>query len=307
MMDILVPKLIPVPANYHPYSYMKAIRKTRASLVARMVKNLPAVQETWVQSLGWEDPLEEGMTTHSSILAWRIPWTEELAGYNPCSRKESDTNERLSAAQGRQSKLNVYSLKQKLYLTTNNKDRRPQKEIQKHLKLSKKWGLPWWYSGWESTCQRRGHGSDPWSGKIPHALGQLSLFTTTTELRSPLLPPQAAATEACMPRGCSPWREATATRSLRMATKNGALPHHSNLREPTQSNENSVQTKNKLKKIFLRNEVIRRWSQLPLTPLSLDEDDRTFSNCQTVHKVTFTAQGCTTDDECSFKLCSFLN
>ena len=38
-----------------------------------MVKNLPAVQETWVQSLGWEDPLEEGMTTHSSILAWRIP------------------------------------------------------------------------------------------------------------------------------------------------------------------------------------------------------------------------------------------
>ena len=102
-------------------------------------------------------------------------------------------------------------------------------------------------------------------------------------------------------------REATATRSLRMATKNGALPHHSNLREPTQSNENSVQTKNKFKKNFLRNEVIRRWSQLPLTPLSLDEDDRTFSNCQTVHKVTFTAQGCTTDDDCSFKLCSFLN
>ena len=44
-----------------------------ASLVAQMVKNLPAMQETWVQSLGWEDPLEEGMVTHSSILAWRIP------------------------------------------------------------------------------------------------------------------------------------------------------------------------------------------------------------------------------------------
>ena len=43
-------------------------------------KNLPAVQETWVQSLGWEDPLEKGMTTHSSILAWRIPWTEEPGG-----------------------------------------------------------------------------------------------------------------------------------------------------------------------------------------------------------------------------------
>ena len=77
MMDILVPKLIPVPPNYHPYSYMKAIRKTRASLVARMVKTLLAMQETWVQSLGWEDPLEEGMAAHSSILAWRIPWTEK--------------------------------------------------------------------------------------------------------------------------------------------------------------------------------------------------------------------------------------
>ena len=49
----------------------------RTSLVAQMVKNLPAMQETWVRSLGWEDPLEEGMTTHSSILAWEIPWTED--------------------------------------------------------------------------------------------------------------------------------------------------------------------------------------------------------------------------------------
>ena len=47
---------------------------------AQMVKNLPAMQETWVQSLNWEDPLEEGMATHSSILAWRIPWTEEPGG-----------------------------------------------------------------------------------------------------------------------------------------------------------------------------------------------------------------------------------
>ena len=49
--------------------------------MAQRVKNLPATQETqetWVRSLGWEDPLEEGMATHSSILAWRIPWTEEL-------------------------------------------------------------------------------------------------------------------------------------------------------------------------------------------------------------------------------------
>ena len=47
------------------------------SLVVQIVKNPPAMREIWVQSLGWEDPLEEGMATHSSILAWRVPWTEE--------------------------------------------------------------------------------------------------------------------------------------------------------------------------------------------------------------------------------------
>ena len=52
----------------------------QGSLVAHMVKNLPAMQETWVQSLGQEDLLEEGIATHSSILAWRIPWTEEPGG-----------------------------------------------------------------------------------------------------------------------------------------------------------------------------------------------------------------------------------
>ena len=48
--------------------------------MAQLVKNLPAKQETWVQSLGWEDTLEKGMATHLSILAWRIPWTEEPGG-----------------------------------------------------------------------------------------------------------------------------------------------------------------------------------------------------------------------------------
>ena len=52
----------------------------RASLVAQMVKNLPAMWETQVRSLSWEDPLEKEMATHSSILAWRIPWTEEPGG-----------------------------------------------------------------------------------------------------------------------------------------------------------------------------------------------------------------------------------
>ena len=56
------------------------LHQANASLVAQMVKNLPSLQETWVQSLGWEDPLEKGMATHSSILAWRIPWTEEPGG-----------------------------------------------------------------------------------------------------------------------------------------------------------------------------------------------------------------------------------
>ena len=48
-----------------------------SQMVAHMINNLPAMQETWVQSLGQEDPLEKGMATHSSILVWRIPWTEE--------------------------------------------------------------------------------------------------------------------------------------------------------------------------------------------------------------------------------------
>ena len=51
-----------------------------ASLVTQLVKNLPAMRETWVPSLGWEDPLEKGKATHSSILAWRIPWTVQSMG-----------------------------------------------------------------------------------------------------------------------------------------------------------------------------------------------------------------------------------
>ena len=51
--------------------------------MAQMVKNLPAMRETWVQSLDWEDPLEKGMATQSSTVAWRIPRTEELGGLQP--------------------------------------------------------------------------------------------------------------------------------------------------------------------------------------------------------------------------------
>ena len=60
----------------------------RASLVAQMVKNLPAMQDARIRSLGWEDPLEKGMATHSSILAWRIPRTEESGGLQSTAHKE---------------------------------------------------------------------------------------------------------------------------------------------------------------------------------------------------------------------------
>ena len=59
------------------------------------LKHLPAMRETWVRTLGGEDPLEKEMATHSSILAWRIPWLEELGGLQSTGREESDTTERL--------------------------------------------------------------------------------------------------------------------------------------------------------------------------------------------------------------------
>ena len=71
------------------YYHCPSLYLDGASLVAQLVKNLPAMRGTWVQSLGWEDPLEKGKATHSSTLAWRIPWT-------PWGPKESDTTEQLS-------------------------------------------------------------------------------------------------------------------------------------------------------------------------------------------------------------------
>ena len=67
-----------------------------ASLMARTVKNLPAMPETWVRSLGREDTLKKGMATHSSILACRIPWTEKPGGLQSMGYRESDTTERLT-------------------------------------------------------------------------------------------------------------------------------------------------------------------------------------------------------------------
>ena len=61
--------------------------------MAQTVKSLPAMQETWVRSLGREDPLEEGIANHSRILAWKIPGTEEPGGYSPWGLKEWDTTD----------------------------------------------------------------------------------------------------------------------------------------------------------------------------------------------------------------------
>ena len=73
-------------------------------------KNLPAMWEIHVQPLGWEDPLEKKMATHSSILAWRIPWTEELEGHSLWSHKESDTTEQITLGTGPDAMILVFSM-----------------------------------------------------------------------------------------------------------------------------------------------------------------------------------------------------
>ena len=84
--------------NYHNIVNWIYFSITWAPLVAQTVKNSPAMRETWVQFLGWEDPLEEGMATYSSILAWRIPMDRgDWWATSPWGRKESDTTEWLSA------------------------------------------------------------------------------------------------------------------------------------------------------------------------------------------------------------------
>ena len=73
--DILIFKKKTIPLSNKNLDQSFGFRFLRPSLVAQLINNLPAMQETWVQFLGWEDPLEKGTGTHSSILAWRIPWT----------------------------------------------------------------------------------------------------------------------------------------------------------------------------------------------------------------------------------------
>ena len=87
-----------------PFSFPIFLRicMLRSSLVAQSVKNLPAIWETWVWYLGWEDPLEEGMATQSSGFPGESPWTEEPGGLQSMGCKESDTTEWLSTQHYRQ-------------------------------------------------------------------------------------------------------------------------------------------------------------------------------------------------------------
>ena len=115
--------------------------RNQASLVAQTVKNLSAVQETWVQSMGQKDSLEKEITTYSSIPAWGIPWTAEPEGL------QSVGSQRVEHDCGT-----------------------------KHTYTSIIQGPPWWLSGSESACQCRRHRCDSWSLKIPHATEQLILW-----------------------------------------------------------------------------------------------------------------------------------
>ena len=91
-------------ADIWNYNFCYTYKYVWASLIAQLVKNPPTMQETWVWSLGWEDPVEKGKVTHSSILAWRIPQT-----VYPWGCKESDTTERLSLSEVDNSWSCVYS------------------------------------------------------------------------------------------------------------------------------------------------------------------------------------------------------
>ena len=88
-MVMIVMMMIFLSAEY--ILYFGGVLFTWAPLEAQMVKNLPAMQETWVRSLVQEDPLEKEMAIHSSILTWRIPWTEELGRLRSMGLQESDT------------------------------------------------------------------------------------------------------------------------------------------------------------------------------------------------------------------------
>ena len=128
-----------------------------------MVKNLPAMQETQVQSLGWEDLLEKEMATHSSILAWRIQWTEK-----PGRLQSMHGSQRAGHDWAISNEVNESQLKRKLermFWPTQYKYGELIGEFPSGPVVRNR--LPRWLSGKESACQCRRLGFDSWSGKIP--------------------------------------------------------------------------------------------------------------------------------------------
>ena len=112
--------------------------------VAHMVKNLPATQENQVQFLGWEDPLEKGMATHSSILDWRIHGQRSLAGYSPGGRKEKDTTKWLT--------LSLPFMEHQLYFKEQFLDKLPSSR----QTFPQNW-TQWAWKTIDSTCCQRSH------------------------------------------------------------------------------------------------------------------------------------------------------
>ena len=98
----------------------------RASLIAQMVKRLPTTRETQAQSLGQEDPLEKGMATHSSMLAWRIPWTEEPGSLEFMGSQELDMTERLNHHSGAHFYRNLFADHPSKFFSFCFTERRPQ-------------------------------------------------------------------------------------------------------------------------------------------------------------------------------------
>ena len=165
-------------------------------LVAQMVKNLPAMQETHVLSLGWEDLLEKGMATHSSILAWRIPWTEEPGGLQSIALQIVGHNwasdETRARNPGTSVSVPALILPDKMSLTTSiflsmgfpgssagKKNLLTMQETWLYSWVRKfPWrryrlptlifsGFSWWLRWWRICLQCRRPGFDPWIGQIP--------------------------------------------------------------------------------------------------------------------------------------------
>ena len=146
-----------------------------ASLIAQSVKNLPTMQDTRVWFLGREDPLEKEMVTDSSILAWRIPWTEEPGRLQSTESQELDLTQRLNYHHCQEIGILLFSFEDEnrgLEGSGHLGDRwqgtpEQQAEYGTHLLLiNTRLELSWWLSGKETACQCRRHGFDPWVGKI---------------------------------------------------------------------------------------------------------------------------------------------